>query len=843
MFTGAIELTDVALQPHNTEPWRWQCAKLTATVSWPTLILYGMVDLGLTIDQLHATSAYRDGKLAIANHIKKLLFGTTRALPVAVKSIALNKSALTVTDQTTKSTGTVFWTSDIRSVQNKLSSTFHITDGICFLQQQSLFSHLQGTVDLDVAYHVTAPTIIVKTDCKLTTPLAPEDPTCFLNGLWQDNQGNFTLNNASKSININPFEVSRTTGINLAAQFPLETISKIFPELAQISINGHCALTMAGSFENSQLHGKLQCTDIQSDLLPLTIDNCTITMAAQDKKWQGTIATNAQAMSLSGNWLLDEQTHMGKLTVNNATDLVLPGTDWRLQAHGTELTMNGDFSPDKKISVTGTYKAEAKKEDTTVALQGQLTYNHAGIQTNGTFNNRHFCIDYATQQPAHIQKIIITDIAGNPSLALTADVHDPQQLKGAIFISPLKDELHAAGYTIQGDGAINLASSARNEYATWETAMAPGSSMRIPSLYNCLVGMHTTIAFDRKDKKITVTGLDCTFSKGSLTCPQAVTIFDNTGAIVYMHCPITFNDCLLNWQKDFFTHASGHLLAEKKLLQPLGITGHITLEHAHLINNVTPSTATQPTDDTISRPEILCDISVTTKNPMHIKTDSLDARATLQATMHNTLNNPTTAGSITFLDGKLSFPYKDLLLTKGMMYLLPGQEPMIELIASNMVKKYNITLHVTGPLSDQEINVESSPPLTDEQIFSLLIVGTEQESLSALMPALILNNLNDIVFGPKPFSFVENYLQRFIKPLHNVHLVPSFTDPNGQGLQATLEVEVGERWRAMAQKKLHSAERTHAEFEYAVADELAVRGIRSVNGDVRGEVELRWKWG
>ena len=224
----------------------------------------------------------------------------------------------------------------------------------------------------------------------------------------------------------------------------------------------------------------------------------------------------------------------------------------------------------------------------------------------------------------------------------------------------------------------------------------------------------------------------------------------------------------------------------------------------------------------------------------------MNTSANLDLVIKNKIFDPQLSGKIDFLSGTLAFPYKPLNITKGSMYFLQNQtaDPLIELVASNKINKYNVTMYVSGSLQNYNISFESSPPLSEEQIIALLISGSVQESLNLAAPALIMQSLKDSLFGSGESKFgVKNYLGKILNPFKNVRLVPSFVDQTGRGgLRGTLEVDINERTRASVEKNFSLSEDTRFELEYLLADDVAVRGVRRENGDIGGEVEMRWKF-
>jgi hypothetical protein len=170
---------------------------------------------------------------------------------------------------------------------------------------------------------------------------------------------------------------------------------------------------------------------------------------------------------------------------------------------------------------------------------------------------------------------------------------------------------------------------------------------------------------------------------------------------------------------------------------------------------------------------------------------------------------------------------------------------LIELVAKNKIKKYNVTMHIAGSLSNPHIMLESSPPLTEEQIIGLLLIGSQEESLNIVMPALVMQNVKNLVLGKNErSSTIERSFKKLLFPFKNIHLVPSFTDQTGRGgLRGAVEIDVNDRWRALVQKNFSLTEDTRFELEYLLSDDISVRGFRDERRDLGGEVEMRWKFG
>jgi len=192
----------------------------------------------------------------------------------------------------------------------------------------------------------------------------------------------------------------------------------------------------------------------------------------------------------------------------------------------------------------------------------------------------------------------------------------------------------------------------------------------------------------------------------------------------------------------------------------------------------------------------------------------------------------------------LLFPYKPLHINKGSVTFLSEQplNPVVELIAKNNIKQHNVALHVTGSLHDHLVLLESTPPLTEEQIVGLLLAGSHEEALSSVIPALLVQNIANLIFSSHQSRVLERYFKPWMKHI-NVQLVPRLSEQSGRGgLRGAIEIDVNERWRALIEKNFSLTEDTRFELEYILSDDVRLRVIRDERCDVGGEVEMKWKF-
>jgi hypothetical protein len=280
------------------------------------------------------------------------------------------------------------------------------------------------------------------------------------------------------------------------------------------------------------------------------------------------------------------------------------------------------------------------------------------------------------------------------------------------------------------------------------------------------------------------------------------------------------------------------------------IRGSLIVERSHLKGNIFSDDLTlqtlRPSAPSHEAARCHLNLSLLSRRPLQIKTSFLEAEAKVECLIKGTKEHPEISGAIIIAKGTLAFSYKPLYITHAKIYLSPQEidDPTLELRAKNKIKKFDITLTVSGTLKHPSIKFESSPSLTEDQIVTLLVTGSESAALTAVVPAMLMQNVYGLIFGPAEKSKgIQKYFRTILDKLHYIRVVPSVGDQKGKGgLRAAVEVELTDRLRGSIEKNFSSAEDSKIEVEYDLSDEVSVRGVKDQKGDLGAEIEMRLKF-
>jgi len=242
---------------------------------------------------------------------------------------------------------------------------------------------------------------------------------------------------------------------------------------------------------------------------------------------------------------------------------------------------------------------------------------------------------------------------------------------------------------------------------------------------------------------------------------------------------------------------------------------------------------------------------IISEQPIRAKTPTLETNASLNLRVNyskssSVINIPQLTGNIKLDGGFLRFLQNKLRIDYGKIEFVANQmnDPIIDLIAKNRINKYMVSLQASGSLQKPTILVESTPELTEEQVLSLLLSGSENYKLQTDLLALIEQNLYNIVLGSKTtFSQSANLLQKITRPLKYIQISPDFTDQSGRGgIKGTINVNVNDQVKAQLQKNFNLQDDFSVQLEYLLSDDVNVRAIKDQRGELGAEVELRLKF-
>jgi len=867
LFTPSVTLQDVHVLPQlgslsaSNNAWSYQAETLQLSCSWWSFLLYGIIDLNVDLDRVQAQSGVKDGEITvIQEHIMPMIEAPASDVALYLKSIDFKHSHIDLAIPSAPLALSFEWSSESKKINDTFKTNVHLHDGLVIFDKQTILSKIAGLTSFDIRNASQTLSLDLTADFQAELEQLPEGKkNCFINGSWQGDTGTFTLKSADQKIALPMITLKKDAqGVHFQAQGTLPTqyiLDHLDPAMKEFALEGESDLNIKGRVSSDDL--EVQGTCIAKNLIYKNItlgDKVNITFAKKHTIVQGSaLITHSLLGEIGGSWMYDLDKRTGKSQITNYGSIAVPGIPlWSIAQHSAVI----NIAIDESHLVKGDYKAAAGSSilGGSIGLDGKFSFDGDHFSSTGNVNGATYQAAFDVNPQPRLQTLTYTDRQGNKLIDIHADKSNANAFQGPVKFELLRLIIkELLGYSMQGEGSFLFKGALNDSVLNLTTALENGV-IRLPETYNLMNEFKADVLVDLVKKKVDINLIECGLHRGKISSQGGTFLFDDSYNLVQGSMPVVFDECLLNLKKDLFAMFSGSLNFHKKNDELPKVTGTLNIDRSQLKENLFSDkfqkdlfAFTGTMFQTESHQDMACDVAIATKEPMRVDTAFFHGQA--QALMHvgGTIRDPKLSGSIELLSGSLEFPYKPLTISKGHIYFLPDQmyDPGIELIAVNKIKKYDVMLHVTGSLLNHDISLESNPPLTDEQIIALLLVGSQEQSLNMVMPALIMQNLKSVLFDSEQSPLrLNTVFNSWLGPLRRINLVPRFSDQSGRGgLRGALEIEISDRWRAVAEQNFSLTEDTSFEVEYAVSDDITLRGIRNERCDVGSEVEMRWKFG
>jgi hypothetical protein len=858
LIRRTIELKNVDVSPREQDPdaWHWTCKRYQIKISLLALLVRKVVSMKMVLEDICASSRLENNELAIMPHLR-LLVSFTDVAALELKTLKLRRVDLAAEDYKQGHRIDIGFNSDTELIGSQLNTFFHWNHGMIKYAHRTLFDELKGTLRCDIQTSNFDPkqSVLVQIDCACTVPqLQGKASRCFINAEYEHGAMTAHIKNADDTLIAGPLK-AKLTEEGLAAggiiRLPVDYIWMLALNSNKgIVPQGHCMFRVQGVYNQSGLSLKGACglKDLyygQTKIASLLA--CSFSHL-QDM-WQGRIQWERDGFAIDGTWHWEQEKRKGRLELENSTQFDIAKNGFSIAPHACTIKA----CIDDNYHINGDYKTiiSRAKSDNQDTIAGLFKADTKGLSITGTYNKYAYLLSGTYNPTIRLTKLELKN-EQNESLC---EIHGCDGVLGACkgsaelaVVKPFIKKL--TNIEIPGEGTMKLYGMISNGALLIKTKLEHGT-IRIPQTYMCVTGFDSLICIDPMARALTVRYAKLQLYEGAVICRQAKVLLDNTGHITYMQIPLLIDHCLFNVRKDLFGVLAGNLLITKSLGMAPHINGTLMIDRAQLteklFSGVLHDVASQGKAGLQAENAVdaTCDIELMTYSPIRVNTVFLEADARMNMHIKGPLLEPMIAGKVTFVSGRLNFPYKPLNITKATIQLSPGAltDPIIEIVAKNRIKKYMVSLQVAGSLQNNQIVLSSTPALSNEQILGLLLVGSEEESLGNMMPAIVMQNIKPLIFGAGQSKFMEKYFNVLLKPLQYIHFVPSFGDQTGRGgLRGKLEIDLNDRWRAMIQNNFNLSEDTRFEIEYMLSDDISLKAGRDEHRDVTGEIEMRWKF-
>lgn len=580
---------------------------------------------------------------------------------------------------------------------------------------------------------------------------------------------------------------------------------------------------------------------------------CKILLNKSDLTITGRIgAHDIGIFTLAGTYSL--QSHQGHFAAQNSTDITLPLYSCSIPPQQAQCTVditNTGIAAYYSAIPTAKNDSDSLAEKPFAPLEGTAHYVNERFTIMGKSGEYSFNSAIQLGERPHLLGFS-SHRNGKEFISIIENQTKKNYLEGKVSYGMVRDFL---GHELQslvlgGQGNIYILLH-QGEFPNLKgIAYLKKGRLYLAGSYNLIEEAKASFEIFPDKRKALIKNMHINCHRGTLTSNNASLSWTPRYEIQSIQAPLNINNLLLNWENDFYGLATGSFLFKKSPQEGSSIDGNVILSKA-LINSqllLNQKKGLLPIDQ-LSTPEkpIKVNLSIISNEPIAIKSNDFTSKGLINLTAQGSYNAtimqyPQLRGTISFIKGKCRFLRHNFKIKQGKIDYVPeSHEPTtLEITAKSQIKKYNVTLHITGPVTKPTFHLDSQPSLTQEQIVGLLLAGSEEATLQSDFAEIIMQNVNTLLFSSEDTEQKNSILRQLTKPLEFIQITPSNNDQGGSGLKGSISANLTPQIHAKVQKELSfDGENFSCQLEYLISDEVNLKLMRDPTGALGGEAELR----
>lgn len=276
-------------------------------------------------------------------------------------------------------------------------------------------------------------------------------------------------------------------------------------------------------------------------------------------------------------------------------------------------------------------------------------------------------------------------------------------------------------------------------------------------------------------------------------------------------------------------------------LQSLLLSGSVQVTHfavnstLNLVSLVNTSSAVSlPPNPKAFANHIRLDIHVTSSPSMDFQNSFAKLAGTVNLHIGGTLAQPSVLGQINITEGQATLAGTTYQLQRGVIYFNnPIRiEPTIDLDATTHVENYDITIGLHGTPNKFRPVFRSSPPLSEQDIFSLLALGRTQEEqqIYAQQQSQAGVSSADALLGSAINATVSNRIQKLFGG-GSVKIDPTYVSTTGNATaRLTVQQQISKSLTLTYATNVNSSAEQLIQGKWDLTPNLSVLAVRDETG-------------
>lgn len=859
LIQGSLELRDLCVCDLKTKDWSWSASHAVISWSWFDLLRLGSCGLQVEIHNFYCDSRCfsfeGNSWCALYPHILELTAPAVLNIPFHFSSLCMHEGIFCLYSD--EYIAELCFSSDLQSTSHTMYSNFVISNGYIKQGDKKIVDQFEGKGFYFVSDHDQEDAAGIQQRYELNAQvqcmeLPPLERDVTVNIKWNNGIGDCRLYNDNKTIDVSCVVSDSGKVTSQLTMLPSHVVS-YWPTLTSVDLDGIVKIEAAWDWLKFDTSFKAHILGENFYYLGYSLPDFEVTIKSLEKNifLADCILFDEKEKQAVGSWSYDASKSYFSGHIETYVPYNLPG-NWSFDSG--KFDFYGDIFQQKNISLDYSCAVQSLFDKSSYVINGSGNITTEKIYVDGAIEGKMFSACFGLHPLLYCDHIKYAESEIN-------FIGSPDGFfEGEFSYGIVRRFIQMTGNDFPGEGRCKLRGRCIDREFKADYMMSQ-ATIRIPWTYSVVKNLSGKLQGNFNSGILYITDMKASLYKGEVTASKITLWWDKAGELRYFHAPFILNNCFLSWKKDLFTQVSGALVFDYTPDQNGELHGMVLLDHSHMRGNVlsaefqneflghgSSSLVSQIQSEIADGRSGDCNVNLVleTRTPLEIRTPFLDSSARCSIAFNGPMSAFEIEGEVEFLTGTLKFPYKPLFIERGILSFVPQRpyDPLIDLVARNMIKKYAVELTLTGSAQSPRVQFGSSPVLDREQIITLLLGGSEDGSLYLLMPQMITNTLEHLIFGTsETSSHVQKYLKNLLRPFKNIRITPRLGDETGRGgIRGSVAVEVNDRLHGIVEKNFSFPEDTTFEVEYLVSDDTSFRILKDERGDVGGEVEMRWKF-
>jgi hypothetical protein len=868
-FTFSIYLAEGTVTPTDSKKYSWHFEECRIYVSPLALLMKKRAELHLTLNKVTASTDAHDTTIDIVEHIKQMLAPSTLEIPITLESLCINNLDATLRHSgqtfTAKTPGTLAIQHDndlMRFKEQTWHGSFAAEKALLCVNNVPYAQEFSGVTTFHLDEKQNGWQFSSNMAGKL--PIIDHRQEYALDGTWNQDGGEIMLTSGGNQTRL-AITFSYPLTIGLKGVFPANHVNQAVHVASNNltdfqAIGGTCAVDTVLTTHNNTFvsSGTVSVDRLKIGSLELAHAGMTLIPSDAHKTVDSAIVLDqSPGYGMVGSLDWNTESRTGCLTLTNTQKIVFMSTagnnsGYEIKPKACSLKLSYDSQGSCRGSYAFDLNNPAYKK--IIKHRGIIAYKKNKIGIKGKDAHGSYELKACLLPHPHLMSIEYTK-DDKKLLCCSTNSQHPLCLEGSVswlFLKRFLDQQYRR-MIFSNDGSLFLSIDQHNTNAITAEISLDQGSFYMPEYHNILKAFSTSLTVQPHARRLELNNMHITMSKGEITCPHAIAQLDEQYNLSFLMAPWKLDNVFVNWKKDFYGFLYGTLTLSKQETEAAMLKGSLILKKSILKDSFLQEQAASASYNSmplqLSFP-IGFDLKLITEKPIKAKIGNFNTAArvdlsVVSAPQKDFFGAPIVTGSIELDKGSLRILNKSLDIQYGKLQFLHNnlQDPLIDLMARSRIGKYLVSLQATGSLQKPNILLESTPALSEEQIIGLLLTGSELSSLQADLPAMLLQNLDALIFTTKRSGKEQSVLDTITKTFKYVQITPNLnTVPGERGmLRGSFTVNLTDQLRAKIDKDLDLQKNFSAQIEYLLSDNINLKLVQEQRGERGLEVEFRIK--